>query len=158
MTYFLRLSYSVGEGWFKRSFHWMCAQVCVKAIFSSKHRRVLSPLKRVQLPVLNDGIRKFYDESSGLWENMWGEHMHHGYYDPESRIRKNRKQAQIDMIDNVLAFADVTEATRMLDVGCGIGGSSRCYLKCPLVCRCFRRTPYVARLFPVLTHPACTCT
>jgi len=29
---------------------------------------------------LNEGIASFYDESSGLWEEQWGEHMHHGYY------------------------------------------------------------------------------
>lgn len=27
---------------------------------------------------LNERIAKFYDASSGLWEDMWGEHMHHG--------------------------------------------------------------------------------
>jgi hypothetical protein len=25
------------------------------------------------------GIAGFYDRSSKLWENVWGEHMHHGY-------------------------------------------------------------------------------
>ena len=32
----------------------------------------------LQTKNLNEGIAKFYDESSGLWESMWGEHMHHG--------------------------------------------------------------------------------
>jgi hypothetical protein len=27
---------------------------------------------------LKTGIAKFYDESTGLWEEMWGEHLHHG--------------------------------------------------------------------------------
>ncbi len=31
-----------------------------------------------QTKTLNEGIARFYDESSGLWESMWGEHMHHG--------------------------------------------------------------------------------
>jgi tocopherol O-methyltransferase len=31
-------------------------------------------------PGLNEGIAGLYDESSGLWENIWGEHMHHGFY------------------------------------------------------------------------------
>lgn len=30
------------------------------------------------MPDLKQGIATFYDESSGLWEEMWGEHMHHG--------------------------------------------------------------------------------
>ena len=32
----------------------------------------------LQTKTLNEGIARFYDESSGLWESMWGEHMHHG--------------------------------------------------------------------------------
>ena len=32
----------------------------------------------MQTTKLNEGIANFYDESSGLWESMWGEHMHHG--------------------------------------------------------------------------------
>lgn len=31
-----------------------------------------------QVENLQEGIATFYDESSGLWEEMWGEHMHHG--------------------------------------------------------------------------------
>lgn len=36
------------------------------------HRRI------AQVPDLKQGIAGFYNESSGLWERMWGEHMHHG--------------------------------------------------------------------------------
>lgn len=25
-------------------------------------------------------IAQFYDATSGLWERVWGEHMHHGFY------------------------------------------------------------------------------
>ncbi|KAI3688462.1 hypothetical protein L2E82_46056 [Cichorium intybus] len=30
---------------------------------------------------LKKGIAEFYDESSGMWGNIWGEHMHPGFYD-----------------------------------------------------------------------------
>jgi tocopherol O-methyltransferase len=49
--------------------------------------------------------------------------MHHGYYIPEDRT--DHQQAQVDLIDEVLKWADATDAKRMVDVGCGIGGSSR---------------------------------
>lgn len=49
--------------------------------------------------------------------------MHHGYYIPEDRT--DHQQAQIDLIDEVLKWADCENATAMVDVGCGIGGSSR---------------------------------
>ncbi|KAG8461595.1 hypothetical protein KFE25_001199 [Diacronema lutheri] len=78
---------------------------------------------------LRRGIAGFYDESSALWESVWGEHMHHGYY-PKGGARKDHKQAQVDMIEAVLSWAGVgTPGSRpprsVLDVGCGIGGSSR---------------------------------
>lgn len=33
-------------------------------------------------------IQQFYDASSGLWEQVWGEHMHHGYYGPAGNEKK----------------------------------------------------------------------
>ena len=52
--------------------------------------------------------------------------MHHGYYIPEDRT--DHVQAQIDLIDEVLKWAEVKDdapPTSVVDVGCGIGGSSR---------------------------------
>ncbi|PSC68197.1 gamma-tocopherol methyltransferase isoform A [Micractinium conductrix] len=73
---------------------------------------------------LKEGIANFYDESSQLWESMWGEHMHHGYY-PKGSAPKTNQQAQIDMIEETLSWAGATSAEKVVDVGCGIGGSSR---------------------------------
>ncbi|MGG6237936.1 methyltransferase domain-containing protein [Nodosilinea sp. AN01ver1] len=69
-------------------------------------------------------IQTFYDDSSGLWEQIWGEHMHHGYYGADGRQRKNRRQAQIDLIDECLSWAGIDQAVDILDCGCGIGGSA----------------------------------
>ncbi|WP_416670561.1 methyltransferase domain-containing protein [Egbenema bharatensis] len=73
---------------------------------------------------LQQQIQQFYDASSGLWEQVWGEHMHHGYYGPAGTERKERRQAQIDLIEELLAWAEIRQAAQILDVGCGIGGSS----------------------------------
>jgi tocopherol O-methyltransferase len=73
---------------------------------------------------LNRQIQQFYDASSGLWEQVWGEHMHHGYYGIDGKQKKERRQAQIDLIEELLQWADVQNAAKILDVGCGIGGSS----------------------------------
>jgi tocopherol O-methyltransferase len=75
-------------------------------------------------PSLQRRIQQFYDASSGLWEQVWGEHMHHGYYGPDGTIPKERRQAQIDLIEELLRWSGVTQAQDILDVGCGIGGSS----------------------------------
>lgn len=73
-------------------------------------------------------IQQFYDASSGLWEEIWGEHMHHGYYGRGGTYRLNRRQAQIDLIEELLAWAESDACNKppstILDLGCGIGGSS----------------------------------
>ncbi len=69
-------------------------------------------------------IQQFYDASSGLWEQIWGEHMHHGYYGRGGTYKINRRQAQIDLIEELLIWARVKSAQKIIDVGCGIGGST----------------------------------
>jgi tocopherol O-methyltransferase len=73
---------------------------------------------------LEQKIQSFYDASSALWERTWGEHMHHGYYGPQGNLPKQRQQAQIDLIDECLRWANITTAANILDCGCGIGGSA----------------------------------
>ena len=80
---------------------------------------------------LSEKIRQFYDASSGLWETVWGEHMHHGYYGVDGKKTVERRQAQIDLIHELLEWTsgklgkDVTEGlSTFVDVGCGIGGST----------------------------------
>ncbi|MDJ0744347.1 MAG: methyltransferase domain-containing protein [Xenococcaceae cyanobacterium MO_167.B27] len=72
-------------------------------------------------------ISKFYDASSGLWEKIWGEHMHHGYYGRVGNYQIERRQAQIDLIEELLFWAGVNQDNppqNIIDVGCGIGGST----------------------------------
>lgn len=58
---------------------------------------------------LQKGIAEFYDESSGLWENIWGDHMHHGFYDSDSTVSlSDHRLAQIRMIQESLRFASVS--------------------------------------------------
>jgi tocopherol O-methyltransferase len=71
-------------------------------------------------------IQQFYDASSGLWENIWGEHMHHGYYGVDGKKQLDRRQAQIDLIEELLRWSayNSPENPKIIDIGCGIGGSS----------------------------------
>ncbi|ESA32372.1 delta -sterol c-methyltransferase [Leptolyngbya sp. Heron Island J] len=69
-------------------------------------------------------IQVFYDESSQLWEQVWGEHMHHGYYGPEDQT-DSPQEAQRLLIEKILDWSGVSQApSALLDVGCGIGGST----------------------------------
>ncbi len=73
---------------------------------------------------LQQQIQEFYDASSGLWEQVWGEHMHHGFYGSDGKAKKERYQAQIDLMDELLTWGKVQHASQILDVGCGIGGAT----------------------------------
>ncbi len=89
-----------------------------------KHTEFHLMMFSVSQEELNKGIASFYDESSGLWEQMWGEHMHHGYY-PQGGPKKSNQEAQIDMIEEVLSWAGVTEASKVfhLHQSCTTGKS-----------------------------------
>lgn len=83
----------------------------------------------MQTATLNERIRHFYDRSTMLWLDTWGEHMHHGYYDLKSATRPDHLQAQLDLIDELLRWGQVQRAARILDAGCGVGGSARILAK-----------------------------
>lgn len=51
--------------------------------------------------------------------------MHHGYYGPDGQAQINNPQeAQRILIEKILAWSGVTAPQSLLDVGCGIGGST----------------------------------
>eukprot|EP00882_Tetradesmus_deserticola_P008045 GHRQ01008474.1.p1 GENE.GHRQ01008474.1~~GHRQ01008474.1.p1 ORF type:complete len:317 (+),score=92.04 GHRQ01008474.1:111-1061(+) len=68
-----------------------------------------------------------YDAVGQVWLEMFGEHVHVGYYPegwPESNHKKSWQTAQLDHVDAVLKFAGVSKAERLLDLGCGYGGTA----------------------------------
>ena len=80
------------------------------------------------MPTLNERIARFYDDTSPLWLDVWGDHMHHGYYGPDGAdTGKPRREAQLDLIEELIDFARLDERVpyRVLDAGCGVGGSAR---------------------------------
>lgn len=78
---------------------------------------------------LNQKIKKFYDQSTPLWLEVWGEHMHHGYYENGKPGDKTHTQAQLDLVDEMLRWGNVEQANVILDAGCGVGGSARLLAK-----------------------------
>lgn len=74
---------------------------------------------------LNQRIGHFYDRSTPIWLDTWGEHMHHGHYGADGRARKDHRQAQVDLVEEMLRWGQVSQVTRLLDAGCGVGGSAR---------------------------------
>ncbi|KAL3798673.1 hypothetical protein HJC23_004424, partial [Cyclotella cryptica] len=80
-------------------------------------------------------VAREYDEwtQDGILEYYWGEHIHLGYYNEEEMKEGYKKkdfiQAKYDFIDEMMKFGgiDVTvdQGAKVLDVGCGFGGTSR---------------------------------
>lgn len=69
----------------------------------------------------------------GVLEYYWGEHIHLGYYTEKERQRgyrkKDFKQAKLDFVDQMLKWSGATSPSKVLDVGCGIGGTTRILAK-----------------------------
>ena len=62
-----------------------------------------------------------------LLENLWGEHIHLGYYE-KPRLKKDFRKAKVDFVHELIHWSGINKlpkGSRILDVGCGIGGSSR---------------------------------
>jgi tocopherol O-methyltransferase len=62
-----------------------------------------------------------YDVVSPYYHSLWGEHIHHGYW---IRGDESKETAQIQLIDHLAQLANIKAASRILDIGCGFGGSS----------------------------------
>ncbi|KAL6574834.1 Gamma-tocopherol methyltransferase, chloroplastic [Orobanche minor] len=109
--------------------------VCTSIRFISRLRMVKNatmaasalPEQEIAADRLKKGIAELYDESSGIWEDMWGDHMHHGFYEPGSDVSlsDNHRSAQIRLIEESLHDVSTQKPRNIVDVGCGIGGSSR---------------------------------
>jgi tocopherol O-methyltransferase len=67
-----------------------------------------------------DHIRKHYDRLSFLYRLFWGEHLHHGYWDADL----SSAQAQVRLVEQLAERAHVPRGARVLDIGCGLGGSA----------------------------------
>ena len=62
-----------------------------------------------------------------LLENLWGEHIHLGFYE-KPRLKKDFRKAKVDFVHELISWSGLNKlpkGSRILDVGCGIGGSSR---------------------------------
>ncbi|KAF5588238.1 tocopherol O-methyltransferase [Fusarium pseudocircinatum] len=78
------------------------------------------------MQVLKDRIKLHYDLASDYYLSLWGEHIHHGYWPtPESEATQTKEEAQANLIQLLLEISKIPSNSSVLDVGCGIGGTSR---------------------------------
>jgi len=79
-----------------------------------------------------NSVGREYDAwtSEGVLEYYWGEHIHLGWYAEGQRKGpfyggKDFIEAKYDFTEKMLEFSKTDKPTKVLDVGCGIGGTSR---------------------------------
>jgi tocopherol O-methyltransferase len=82
---------------------------------------------------LHKAIEEHYDSLIHIYEDLWGEHIHHGYWD-SGDPHTDRRIAQERMVRELISFAPVPADARVLDTGCGVGASA-VYLARELGCR-----------------------
>jgi len=71
--------------------------------------------------LLKDQIVRHYDELSPFYRDVWGIHIHHGYW---STGTETKEEAQEQLIRELASRAKIRNGSRILDVGCGMGGSA----------------------------------
>ncbi len=71
-------------------------------------------------------IIEHYDLASPYYQSLWGEHLHHGYW---IRGDESKEVAQIQLIEHLAHLANIKPGARILDIGCGFGGSSLYFAK-----------------------------
>jgi MPBQ/MSBQ methyltransferase len=81
----------------------------------------------------SDSVAQSYDQwtEDGILEFYWGDHIHLGHYGSPPR-RKDFLAAKSDFVHEMVRWGGLDQrppGTTVLDVGCGIGGSSRILAK-----------------------------
>ncbi|KAI1099002.1 S-adenosyl-L-methionine-dependent methyltransferase [Jackrogersella minutella] len=71
---------------------------------------------------LKDRIKKHYEIASDYYYSLWGQHIHHGLF---KSAGETKEQAQVNLINLLLEISALPAGAKVLDVGCGIGGTSR---------------------------------
>jgi tocopherol O-methyltransferase len=66
-------------------------------------------------------IREHYDIASPLYKELWGQHIHHGYW---IRGDESKEEAVQNLVDLLIAKSGLERGSKVLDVGCGVGGTS----------------------------------
>ncbi len=70
--------------------------------------------------VTRKAIRRHYDLATPFYRMLWGPHIHHGLWDGDESPR----QAQRQLTERLALEGKIRRGDAVLDVGCGMGGSS----------------------------------
>jgi tocopherol O-methyltransferase len=71
---------------------------------------------------LKHRIQRHYDIAAPLYRSLWGIHIHHGYWHDGT---ETKEVAQEQLTALLADTARIANGCRVLDIGCGFGGSAR---------------------------------
>lgn len=80
------------------------------------------PAVFTSVDALKGRIREHYEVCSDYYYSLWGEHIHHGYF---LRPDDTKELAQLQLIKLLLQRSALPKNSKILDVGCGLGGTTR---------------------------------
>ena len=83
---------------------------------------VIAPLSEEE-QTLKVRIKAHYDGCSKHYQELWGKHIHHGLW-REGKEDMSKEAAQEVLVDEMYARARLPKNAKVLDVGCGVGGTS----------------------------------
>ena len=66
-------------------------------------------------------IIRHYNVVSPYYRSLWGAHLHHGFWQDGN---ETPVEAQTALTEELIRRANLAQGVRILDVGCGMGGSS----------------------------------
>src|SRR4051812_28214092 len=73
-------------------------------------------------PISGADVARHYDQLDRYYREIWGEHVHHGYW---KTGRETPEEAARAMVDAVIERAKIKAGMSVLDVGCGYGATAR---------------------------------
>ena len=75
----------------------------------------------IEFPDVAKGvIKNHYDIITPFYRLFWGPHIHHGYWDAD----ESSQRAQVQLTEQLAKAASIASGSRVIDIGCGMGGSS----------------------------------
>jgi tocopherol O-methyltransferase len=83
-----------------------------------KGRRVIVPNQ----PQSTVAVAAHYDELDSFYREIWGEHVHHGYWETGRETPEQAAEALISLLARRLRLAP---GQQVCDIGCGYGGTAR---------------------------------